>query len=397
MTLRAIESAFPKLVALCVVGFTIALLPEVRSQNAEPPPGKDKPIVDIDLHKFGYERYRNTHTIWPTFVYFIDVQNLALAWVTPDDREAAARTGILTPTPAHLHVLLLDAVTGQKRGSQDFPVPSSPIRFFGTRDGKFLTCTGNVLRLFSSDFSPLLEKHDLHDQGCTASFSREIGVSPSRQTLLLSYPSGKDRGTALLRIETFSVVADWTDQSTVRDISDHWLVGHCGETREVCIREIDHPWQPFRLSDLGERWDTPLQLRFVDDETLAVTVANKMTVVTVGGNPVFRSELAKNEVFGELTSESLVTSTDSRRFAVMENRLRGWQSAFLDMYHIRANDRIVVYSIPDRRAVYAVKVRGTSPWTPWHDRRNQFALSQDGTLLAVVCDDVLRVYRLPKS
>jgi hypothetical protein len=392
MTLRAVRSGSPKLVAACVVALTIACVPEVRSQSAEPPPTGDKPIVEVDLHKFGYERYRNTHAIWPTFLDFIDIQNLALAWMTPDDRTAAAKTGILTPTPAHLHVLLLDAVTGQKKGLQDWPAPSSPIRFFGARDGKFLTCTGNVLRLISSNFSVLQEKGDLHDQGCAAFSSREVGVSPSRQTLALSYPSGKNRGTTLLRIDKFSVVADWIDQSTINDISDHWLVGRCGETRQVCIRGIDHPWQPFYLPGLSEQVYRSLQLRFVNDETLAVTTGNKMSVVTVGANTVFQAELANNELFGKLA-----TSTGSERFAVMENRLRGLRSEPLDMYPFPANERVVVYSIPDRRAIYSVKVKGTSPWTPWYGHLNQFALSSEGTLLAVVCDEVLRVYRLPKA
>jgi hypothetical protein len=115
-----------------------------------------------------------------------------------------------------------------------------------------------------------------------------------------------------------------------------------------------------------------------------------MAVVEVDGKVLFHARLPKKRSFGRP-----VRSSGGERFAIIENSLRGLTNETLDMYAFPSNDRIVVYSIPDRRAIYAVKVKGTSPGAPWEIHRNRVALSPDGVLLAVVSDRVLRVYRLP--
>jgi hypothetical protein len=117
-----------------------------------------------------------------------------------------------------------------------------------------------------------------------------------------------------------------------------------------------------------------------------------MAMVSVDGTVLFRRKLPVKQSFG-----TLATSIRGERFAIIENRLRGLTNEFLDMYPFPSNDRAVIYSIPDRRPIYVVKVSGTSPWSPWDSHVNQLALSPDGTLLAVVSNLTLKVYRLPKS
>jgi hypothetical protein len=117
-----------------------------------------------------------------------------------------------------------------------------------------------------------------------------------------------------------------------------------------------------------------------------------MAVTDVDATVIFKVQLTKNRLFGNVAS-----SRSGERFAIMEDTLRGIQSEPLDMYPFASADQIVVYSIPDRRAIYSVKVEGRSPWTPWKGHLNLFALSPEGTLLAVICDDILRVYSLPKA
>jgi hypothetical protein len=130
---------------------------------------------------------------------------------------------------------------------------------------------------------------------------------------------------------------------------------------------------------------------FVNEDTL-VMGWNKMEVATVDGTQLFRVELPKKQ-----SVEGAVTSIGGERFAVIEDRERGLTSKPLDIDAFPSNDRAVVYSIPEHRAIYSVKVKGTSPWPPWETHVNQLALSPDGTLLAVITDATLAVYRLPNS
>jgi hypothetical protein len=375
-----------------------ALLPFVfpdrlQSQDFDPSLSKDAPVLEIDLGKFGYDTSSSTKRL-PKFVDFTSVNQLALSWLTFDDPSVAQNTGPLTARPAHLHVLVLDALTGRKLGLQEWSTPSTAVRFLGVRDGKFLTCTGNVLRLFSPSFEVIREETLPSDRACFNPFLSEgWGLTPSRRYLLLSSFSAQSYRNSLFDLDTFVAVANWTEKRRTNDISDHWLVACCGQQGEVCIRGMDQStWQPFQSDGLDKQMNdfklkSPL---FVNDRTLVIEAGNEMAVVEVDGKVLFHARLPKKRSFGRP-----VRSSGGERFAIIENRLRGLTNETLDMYAFPSNDRIVVYSIPDRRAIYAVKVKGASPWAPWEIHRNQVALSPDGVLLAVASDSVLRVYRLP--
>jgi hypothetical protein len=131
---------------------------------------------------------------------------------------------------------------------------------------------------------------------------------------------------------------------------------------------------------------------FVNDQTLVIQGGDVMAVTTVEDEMLFQVRSPQKYLF-----EWPVVSAGGGRFAVIEDRIRGLRSEPLDMYPFQSNDRAVVYSIADRRSIYAVKLEGTSPWTPWDWHENQLALSPDGTHLAVLTDGLLRVYRLPSS
>jgi hypothetical protein len=65
------------------------------------------------------------------------------------------------------------------------------------------------------------------------------------------------------------------------------------------------------------------------------------------------------------------------------------------MYAFPSDDEVTVYSLLERKAIYARKVKGTSPWPPFTEHHNRLAISSDGTLLAIFDDGILSVYNLP--
>jgi hypothetical protein len=201
-----------------VVAGTLLSFGRGWTQDSEVVPTRDRPALELDLMKFGYERYRSAHDRWPTFVDFTDANRLALAWLTPDDRVgvAAEKAYWASPVPAHLHVLILDAATGEKQGLREWPTLSTPVRFMGIRDGKFLTCAGGVLRMLSSKFEVIREEQLPSERGCLDPGRK--GVSPSRRSLLLSFPDTQTDGRTLfsdtlLDIESFRPIAKWTENS----------------------------------------------------------------------------------------------------------------------------------------------------------------------------------------
>jgi len=191
--------------------------------------------------------------------------------------------------------------------------------------------------------------------------------------------------------QTLAAISKWTESSETSDVSDHWLVGSCGELAELCVRGLDQSWQPLRTLGKDIRVDfkhgTPVA--FASDDTFVVG-RFQLAVATVQGALLFRAELPKDRTVIR------VRSSGGDRFAVIEDRMRGLRNEALDMYPFQADDSVVVYSISRRRAVYALKLEGGSPWSPWNIHDNDVAVSPDGALLAVISDATLQVYRLPQ-
>jgi hypothetical protein len=194
MNWRSAEACFRKSVTLIVAGVT--LICAVRAQAPETPSLRNRPRFEVDLHKLGYDTSRGTWLL-PKFVDFTDASHLMVAWVALDDPALADKAHPLGASPAHLHAIVIDATTGQKVGGQAWPTPSTPVRFFGGREGKFLTCTGSVLRLFSPNFEILREQNLPNERGCLGQ-RPGWGISPSRRCLYSSlFSQARDRGTKI--------------------------------------------------------------------------------------------------------------------------------------------------------------------------------------------------------
>jgi hypothetical protein len=374
----------------------------MRAQAREPKPtsANDRPLWEIDLRQFGYERWlrRSTRPL-PLVVDFTDIDHLAVGWIRPDGASVAGRNDTYGPEPAHLNVVILDAKTGQKQSRTEWPTSaryfSAPL-FFGIPDGRLLICSDNVLRLLSPTLEVVREQ-ELPDRASCVNVAFQH--SPSRRTLLVSILSEHSRRMELLDVGTLAVLSSWTEERAasapfrgILSISDHWLAGYCGEPNELCLRRFDKGWQPFpngfdAQMDKGQH----IPVSFVSDEILVVE--RKTTgIVAVDGTVLFR--IAPPEKHFLLLP---ATSAGGARFALIEDRFRGLKSEPLDMYPFGANDRALVYGIKDRRSIFSLKLKGTSPWTPWDVHDNYLALSPNGTHLAVLSDGVLKIYRLPSD
>jgi hypothetical protein len=116
-----------------------------------------------------------------------------------------------------------------------------------------------------------------------------------------------------------------------------------------------------------------------------------MAVATVDGSVLFQVKFPNDR---SLQNSLPVVASEGGRFALMEKReLR--TNVALDVGQWWADDEIIVYDISDRRAIFALKVKGISPWPSSTEHTNEFALSPDGDRLAVVSDGILKIYKLP--
>src|SRR5208282_3834017 len=322
-------------------------------------------------------------------VQFLDDQRLALSWLTPDETP----THVIDPAKvlSHLHLSIVDARNGQQLLSHEWWCTAAGVNLAYTASGQWLLSIGESVTLYSPSFDKL---RDLQNVGTQPSHTF---VSPSGRTFLsyLTYP--RDSSSAELRdSDTFAILDSWNDtrlEKALISYSDSFVlaqISHPGRPQQLYIREIGGSWKPY-LPPIREPQSARI---FADNDTLVSRLGHELIAETVRGTQLFSSTLP-NEA--NLLSSSSATSRGGERFAVILGRLRGLRAEGLDMYPFYSDDRVIVYSIPQRGAIFSVKVKGESPWPHWSSDPvwNRIALSPSGLLLAISSNEGVRVYALP--
>lgn len=384
---------------LLVVVFMCSIQPWAQEPVRTPIEGH--PLWKVDVQQFGHERFprRNARPLRPV-VTFVDNDYVAIAWVTPGTTTENKRNAPKVGEPARLHAVILDAKTGLKQRQKDWSTPYYPVpQLFGLPDGRVLICSENSLRLLSASLDSVREQELPNHATCMNSSPQ---LSPSKHTLLLTIRAEHNRHLELLNVGDLTSISTWTEElnpasavpSGTIAISDDSLVGYCGDPHEICLRRFNEErWRPLRVNGVGTQMSKGQRLPtlFVNSDVLVIG-SKVTTIVTVRGELL--SEVKLREGHYLLKPQP---SAAGEVFAVMEERSRGLRSAPLDMYPFGADDRALVYSVKDRRAIFSLKLKGTSPWTPWNIHEHFLAVSPDGTSLAMLSDSLLTVYTLPKD
>ena len=302
-----------------VVGLLLAgSVSNSHAQSQDAVLGAERPLMEIDLRTYGYKSHvSGTRDYWS--VAFVDNDELVLGWTTFDDSDVGKKTGYLTAAPSHLHAVVLNARTGQKRIVRDWEVSTTYANIYPVAKGEFLICTGNAIRLLSQDFDLVRELTLSRFRPCTA-----IEVSPSGRSFSIDSGSGKQLQRSVMKTESFTPVTTWSNDARNVHFSDTLLVGNCSPNGELCARKFDTSWAPFAFSDA----DRQTRVRcFVDDSTLVLTTRSELAVVTTDGNPLFHVNLESRQSIGETAF-----SSGGQRFAVVQMRMRGITNEVLDMY-----------------------------------------------------------------
>jgi hypothetical protein len=380
------------------IGYTHA----VPQQAPKPAPTNDRPLLEVDLHKFADANWDPNHigkaegTV-RSEIDFAEGNSLLWVYVTRDNNfSPAKRNDPLPPSTGKLHAVLLDAATGDEKAKRDWSVPN----VYGVRvainDGTLLTCIDTKLQLFSPRFESLATREVPENNQCMNLRNlKASGPSEKKEIFFLSYGYGVSSHADFLDADTLEVTS--TSKDNLADISDRWQIGFCGKPRQVCFRQADSAWQILKsplASNQVSRGETR-SVGFVNDNIAVIRSDREMEVVKMDSSTLFQVKLSRNRSYGRFVANELGVSSGGERFAVMEEKMEGIDSDFFDMGKFPSDDEIVVYDISERRAIFTLKVKGDSAWPPFVEHRNQFALSPDGNRLAVVSDGILRIYRLP--
>jgi hypothetical protein len=324
-------------------------------------------------------------------IQFLDSRHIGLAWLVTDKVvEKPELYKNRSDVPSHLHLCIIDAKTGKEISSHEWPSTSQGVNLVCTAFGQWLVASGEAITLYSPSFEKVKELQQVKPRGLRSGFA-----SPSGRTFLLrtTSPNGAS-SDQLLDAATFEVRDSWSDnQFAVVSYwySDRSIVAFTLKPTQWLMRSIGKNWTRLTPQENNPQPSRGYIYGFLNNDLLVAHTGKEISVGPVGGLPLFTLTAPD----AKLHFSQLIPSRGDR-FAMIVDRMRGLRSEPLDMYPFPAADRVLVYSVPDQRPIFSVKVKGQSPWFPNH-AWNSIALSPDGELLGIVSNDGVRVYALPSK
>jgi hypothetical protein len=160
---------------------------------------------------------------------------------------------------------------------------------------------------------------------------------------------------------TFGVLDSWNDARFAKASfwhSDRFIVAHTFNPEQWFFRSIGNSWKPFLPPN-----DAPSThgyiYGFLNDDLLLSRSGQQVTVGTAGESPLFTLSVPEPGLlfYKEIPQQGT-------RFGMVLDQMRGLRAPRLDMYPFLAANRVVVYSISKKQAIFSLKLNGTSPWFP---------------------------------
>lgn len=393
---------------------------------------REAPAWQVDLRSLGIARVQGGKEVPHSgrasqSIFFSTHHTLVVTFHTREiPATAPDHAGRSGPWPSRLQALFLDANNGQVRTTREWFLPTGEGSIIPTAHGKLVLITPDHIVLYSSELEPLKELC-LPPPGLQNASLDEVRHSPRGKSILLVYRSTDDldqtRGPVgrgrydFVSIDagTLSVVRTWKENGwentwqgpepinslggNVDEISDDGILRHLGGA--IILRKFDESW---RLACYLRPYCG--RARFVDNQTLMLRFRqtpgpwreNSIGLLGTDGRLQFAQQLGykENDRLGPIA-----VSADGHRFAILLYRLEG-EIDFAD-YHIRSPhttlQSILVYDIPSRHWLFGLeankKMSRYEPAPGGFFELPEYALSPDGSLMAILADDSVQVYRLP--
>jgi hypothetical protein len=326
----------------------------------------------------------------PNPLCFSENKVLIATFITREDVTTLARRDQPSEhLPLKLHGIFLDADAGKVRATKEWSITRPRGGAIAAGDGRFAILAPELVALYSPSLE-LVKDFKLSSE--QQSHLWNFYPSPTGKSILVEYHNPE---SSFQWIEGSSLQPQptWNDSLPGVSISDKelaffrspYIKSKGSATHEVLIRPRDGPERVVCrvLVGQGDSCGSP---EFVSNDVLALSMPHGLSLVPkTGGDALLKANFRDDEWLGR----PLHPSADGKRFAVAIWAHKGG-SAFFDISSHNVLKRIVVYDLQSRQAVYTL------------DGKKQrisdvsgLALSPDGSLMAILTDGVVAVYRVP--
>jgi hypothetical protein len=353
------------------------------------------PAFSTDLRRFGYaiptdKRDVRAYSFMKDPVAFLDDGTLAVSFFEKNEHPGLSRRDGTLGGWFLFHTVLLNPVTGDVVGQRNWGNAGYSNSLLPLQNGNFFVQSDEWLMIYSKELHEITRMKVKVSGDILPRFS----VSPSGRSLYDFMDAYDIQHGWLTTINLLDTVTLEPKQSKLtpghadETVSDTQVVYSLANPRNelaLFVYNVDGsstPWGPMllkkgdKLAGLLSRSDCK-SVSFVDNTVLAVTGDCPLLLLLESGKTIALLHCPRGYRFGG----DVQPSRHHRRFAFVRYQERGESSPLTDV-------EVSVYDLEGQKEIFIAKV------APVPKFKFAFALSPDGSLLAVQADSLLRVWRL---
>jgi hypothetical protein len=348
------------------------------------------------LRSVGFTGFAPKQETWgldlrPNPLCFTDNKALIATFITREDVTTLARRDQPgEPLSLRLHGIFLDAGAGKVQASKEWSITRPRGGVVAAGDGRFIVLAPGLVALYSPSLE-LVKDFKLSSE--QQSHLWDFHVSPTGKSMLVEYHY-PEASFQWIDAGSLQPQPAWRDLLTHVSIFDNGLAFErnpditSGVIHKVVIRPRDGPERAVCRVLIGEVNSSCGDPEFLSNDVLALLMPHGFSLVpSTGGDAFLKATFPDDEWLGR----PLHPSADGKRFAVTVWAHKGG-NAFLDIDSHSVLKRILVYDIPSRQPLYSFDAKSQKV-----KNVSGIALSPDGSLMAILTEGVVEVYRLPSD
>jgi hypothetical protein len=374
-----------KLVLVALLLMVPILSSEVTAQVSK----VDSPSWVTDLKTLGYrvrpsDNFSKTFGTPPTTLAFADADHLVATFISSDPVTRSGQEGKSYPFKLRLYAMVFDAKTGKVETRRDWPTPYPNDGVVAAHKGRVVMRAGDRLTLYTTSLEALKEIDTAPNHAKNEGLF-QIFTSPTGRFVLLEFLRGRGRKYTWMDADNLEMIRSFSDDFFPLSISDKEILGLRRTTPREFQLVIRKPEESEgRVIPLSKyRWKDAV---FVNQGTFVIGGGySSMSLIRADGT-LMETIQPDRHYF----SERVTPSADGQRFAFTGASIRNVLEILSPHQQWEYVKRVIVYDISAHTFIFSVKVRHSA-----RDQEFPLALSPNGSMLAFLDGESLKLYQLP--
>jgi hypothetical protein len=319
--------------------------------------------------------------------------------------EVSSRSVKDSTLPFRLRAVFLNASTGRIGTVKDWPTDSRMARIIAVHNGKFVTLAGSELTLYQPNLNAI-KSIALPQVGPVGWLPHR---SPSGKSVLLSSAERRKASWIWVETDTLEILSSWEDNpSGYLTISDQGIATSTCWSGHECLSLAVNANDSSACTSVGPKCDSEIKirglsgnwktigsgeehqyLRFINNSMIFVPGKDTGRVIGLEGKLLFE-EPRIHRSWG-CWETGVLPAADGRRFVIPSCLWKGGVPS-LDIGGHPVLKQIFVYNVGSDIQSTAFEVKG-----PKVKDQMQFAISPDGSKLAILNNEFVEVFNLPPT